>query len=271
MKFTEFQKTVSDHFTGHQRNLPWRTPALVLSEKDILNPYYILVSEFMLQQTQVQRVIPFYVAFIERFSTMQSLAQSSLSDVLGHWQGLGYNRRAMYLHEAAKQLAKMSDDAWSTKLLESLKGIGPNTASAIMVYAYNLPEIFIETNIRSVYLHHFFQDQTDVLDSEILELLERTIDRKNPRQWYWALMDYGSHLKSITPNPSRRSKHHKVQSQFEGSNRQLRAHVLRRIIARPVTKDALKQEFLDDRLEVVLNSLQKEGLVIKKYGKYLIS
>lgn len=270
MNVVEFQNRVTDYYATHQRDLPWRTPALALTEKDTLNPYYILVSEMMLQQTQVQRVISFYDAFIERFPTMQSLAQSSLSEVLKEWQGLGYNRRAMYLHEAVKQLARTSD-RWNVKMLESLKGIGPNTASAIMVYAYNKPEIFIETNVRSVYLHHFFQGRTDVLDTEIIELVEKTIDRKNPRQWYWALMDYGSYLKTTTPNPSRRSKHHKVQSQFQGSNRQLRAQVLRRVIEGPVTASTIRQEFVDDRLDGVLHSLKNEGLVIKKSGKYLIT
>lgn len=269
MNVTEFQKLITAHYAAYQRELPWRTPALSPSEKDTLNPYYILMSELMLQQTQVQRVIPYYNSFINRFPTMQSLATSPMSDVLKLWQGLGYNRRAMYLHQAVENLVDVPGE-WDKSLLELQKGIGPNTASAIRVYAYNKPEIFIETNVRSVYLHHFFQGRTQVPDGEILELIQYTMDRDNPRQWYWALMDYGSYLKNITPNPSRRSKHHKVQSKFEGSNRQLRANVLKRLIVAPATHKSLLQEFSDDRLDSVLDSLKSEGLINKKSGRYLI-
>jgi A/G-specific adenine glycosylase len=208
------------HYRDHARDLPWRKTR---------DPYHILVSEMMLQQTQVARVVHKYEDFLSRFPDMASLAESPAADVLAAWQGLGYNRRALALRECAKTLMAQSGGALPRTLrqLTALPGIGPATGGAILAFAHGIAVPFIETNIRAAFLHYFFPGREDVADTEILPLVSATLDREDPRTWYYALMDYGSRLKKTFPNPSRRSRHHRPQSAFEGSRRQLRAHVLR--------------------------------------------
>lgn len=254
MDLNDFKQTVWDYYHAHGRDLPWRRTA---------EPYQILVSEIMLQQTQVSRVAPKFERFIEELPMMEALAAAPFSLVLELWHGLGYNRRAKYLHDAAKLLVGRPQP-WSLTDLK-LKGIGPNTAAAICTYAYNQPHVFIETNIRSVFLHHFFPDQTDVSDVEIGPFVAATLDQSNPREWYWALMDYGSHLKQVAPNPSRASRHHTTQSRFEGSRRQVRGQVLRILLDRPTfTTTALGGLIKDQRLREVLVDLTREGLVVRE-------
>lgn len=211
-----FQRYITQWYHQYgRRTLPWRLTT---------DPFKILVSELMLQQTQVSRVIPKYEAFLERFPGLIALKLSTLADVLILWQGLGYNRRAKYLWQLAQLVQTLPN---SQAELEKLPGIGPYTANAICAFAFNQPVTMIETNIRSVFLYHFYPNETSISDSEILQLICQTITTNNPRQWYWALMDYGSYLKSALPNPSRRSKHHTIQSRFEGSSRQVRGEIIR--------------------------------------------
>src|ERR1700757_4849513 len=164
--------------------------------------YYVLVSELMLQQTQVDRVIPKFEAFVRAFPDEQKLADATLGDVLRLWQGLGYNRRAKFLHEAAKRIVELGSFPSDEAELMALPGVGKNTAGAIVAYAFNKPALFIETNVRAVYIHHFFASHELVDDRDIRELLEKTIDRKHPREFYWALMDYGNYLKKQGVLPS---------------------------------------------------------------------
>jgi A/G-specific adenine glycosylase len=183
----------------------------------------------MLQQTQTYRVQPKYEIFITELPTLESLAQASLKDVLSLWQGLGYNRRGKFLHKCAQQLMKehagiIPNDPQKLVLLP---GIGKATAASICAFAFNNPTLFIETNIRAVYIHHFFKNSDTVHDNELMPLIAATLDIENAREWYYALMDYGVHLKKMCPNPSRKSKHHTTQSKFEGSDRQIRGHILR--------------------------------------------
>lgn len=259
-----FRAIVFNHYSAHARSMPWRTNT---------DPYHVLVSEMMLQQTQVNRVTPKFLEFIERFPTVQDLASASLQEVLKLWSGLGYNRRAKYLHEAARMV--VSDFGGKVpnilKELVYLPGIGPNTAGAVMAYAYNQPVLFIETNIRTVYIHHFFHDRGNVDDKEILTVLAETMSKENPREWYWALMDYGSHLKAKHPNPSRKSKHHSVQSRFEGSTRQLRGRVLKLLIENSRSEAELLESVNDSRLLKILDTLEHEKLINKQNGIYSIS
>jgi len=186
----------------------------------------------MLQQTQVDRVIPKYRLFLTRFPTLRALARAPAGSVLKVWQGLGYNRRALMLHRCAREVVARYRGVLpdSVDALKTLPGIGPYTAGAVLAFAFNTPHPIIETNIRRVYLHHYFADRTNVADEEILPIIERTLDRRNPRRWFWALMDYGSFLASQIPNPNRRSKHYGRQSTFEGSHRQLRGEILRQVL-----------------------------------------
>ncbi len=202
----------------------------------------------MLQQTQVERVIPKYKAFLKAFPTPQKLAKAPLLRVLKLWSGLGYNRRAKYLWEAAKQ--------WGAPI-ETLPGVGPYTASAVHVFAFNKPEILIETNVRTVFIHHLFPKSKKVTDRRLVPFITHTLDTKNPREWYSALMDYGSHLKSTHPNPSRRSKHHTTQKPFKGSDREIRGVILKAYLARtPLSK----LPFDRIRVRALHKKMQLEGL-----------
>lgn len=255
-----FQQTVRQYYHKHGRHdLPWRMGR---------NPYHIVVSELMLQQTQVNRVIPKYQEFLQHFPTVQELAAVSLGDVLRTWSGLGYNRRAKFLWQAAGQVVQEYNGVFPSNKHELIKlpGIGSNTAGAILAYAYNQPTVFVETNIRTVFLHHFFHDQTDVPDAAVLELVAATLDTENSREWYWALMDYGTCLKQTIGNPNTRSKGYARQSAFHGSRRQVRGQVLRLLGDRPYTVNQLRKEVNDNRLAGVLEDLVREQL-IRQQGK----
>jgi A/G-specific adenine glycosylase len=219
-----FRATVWEFYAAHGRDLPWRRTR---------DPYLILVSEFMLQQTQVARVIPKYCEFTALFPSIRHLAGAPVADVLRAWQGLGYNRRALNLRRCAESIVAEHGAAVPSTLpaLLSLPGVGRSTAAAVRAFAFDEATPFLETNIRSAFIHHFFPEGTSVSDAELLPLVEDTLDHENPREWYYALMDYGSWLKSTGPNPSRRSKHAKAQSPFSGSHRQLRAALVRTVLA----------------------------------------
>ncbi len=265
--YDEFLKMLSSYYRQYGRHdLPWRLPEADGS----FDPYKILVSEIMLQQTQVPRVIPKYHEFLRRFPTFAALAEASLGDVLVVWQGLGYNRRAKFLRQAA-QLAVHEYDGTARhdqRALERLPGVGRNTAGAIMAYAFNEPAVFIETNIRTVYIHHFFKDQLRVSDKSIEALLAQTMDRANPRAFYWSLMDYGSYVKQAVGNLSRASKGYAKQSKFHGSLRQLRGKTLQLLAAGPVAREQLVRELHDERAAAVLGSLEREGLIQKAGEQY---
>lgn len=268
-KIINFQRYIYHWFDQNGRhNLPWRQN---------YQPYQIMVSEIMLQQTQVDRVIPKFENFLKKFPNIHALATAPTAEVLRNWQGLGYNRRALNLQKAAKTvITDWSGEMPKTKdELLSLPGVGPYTASAIAVFSYNLPETVIETNIRTVFIYHFFPNRTDVTDLELEPLIKSTIDQQQPRKWYSALMDYGTYLKSVVPNPSRQSKHHSSQSKFIGSNRQLRGSVLRQL----TLKDQLsstellatipERELFDaTQIKTAIKTLIKEGFIEQK-GKKL--
>ena len=260
-----FVKTVWEYYRKNGRHaLPWRnTP----------DPYAILVSEMMLQQTQVDRVIPKYEAFLKKYPTVQKLAKTSLSDVLKLWQGLGYNRRARMLLLCVVMVSTEFNGVFptsETKLLK-LPGVGPYTAKAILAFAYNKPSALIETNVRSVYLYHFFKDKTDVTDAELLPYIERTCDRENPREWYYALMDYGSYLKKEFGNPNSKSKHYTKQSTFKNSDRQIRGAVIRTLTIGSYTRSellAVLSNFEDIRVDAQVIKLINEGLIKYKNKRY---
>lgn len=265
----EFNAILWDYYAKNARTtLPWR-----VSEPDgMFDPYKILVSEIMLQQTQVSRVIEKYQQWLSTYPTIESLAKASLADVLTLWLGLGYNRRAKFLHEAAKQIYHLGRFPSSTNELIKLPGIGANTAGAILVYAYNQPVVFIETNIRTVFLYHFFAQQEDISDADLMPIIAATVDKENPREWYWALMDYGTHIKQTKGNFSRYSKHHTKQSKFEGSNRQIRGNVLALLTAKKrISESAMVKAIPDARLTDVLNVLQNEGLIVQNRSHYSLA
>ncbi len=266
-KDSDFYTQLWEYYDQYGRHdLLWRQS----DSNGVFDPYTIMVSEIMLQQTQVVRVTPKYQLFLAKYPTIQSLADAPLGDVLRIWQGLGYNRRAKFLWQAAQQVTREYQAIMpqNAKELTQLAGVGVNTAGAIMVYAYNQAEIFIETNIRTVYIHHFFGDQQNVTDADIKSKLVGTIDKENPRIFYWALMDYGSYLKQQVGNLNKASNTYKKQSAFHGSKRQVRGAVIRELSKGSCSYDALQEIIHDERLDAVLADLQAEGLVTKQSNNY---
>lgn len=266
MNVNSFIKQVENHAKGNYRHMPWR-----VSESDgSFDPYKILVSEMMLQQTQVKRATPKYEEFIREFDNIATLSQQPLSKVLKVWSGLGYNRRAKFLWQSAQIIQKQYGGTVPSEpeQLEKLPGIGKNTAAAVCVYCFNTPHVFIETNIRTVYLHHFFKNETGVSDKQLMPLIQKTINIDSPRQWFWALMDYGAYIKQEHKNPSRRSYHYTKQSKFEGSRRQLRANVIKSLLSRPMMYKQIQSLYPDVRLQGVLEDLAQEGFIQKQSNKF---
>ncbi len=261
-----FQHNVYQHFKKFGRDLPWRNTD---------NPYHILISEIMLQQTQVERVIGKYGSFIAKFPDMNSLAKANLKEVLEVWQGLGYNRRAISLMKLAKLIMSEYGGTLPANMDELVKlpGIGRATAGCLLAFAFHKPSVFIETNIRRVFIHHFFQDRKDVRDDEIMPLVEATLDRKNPRDWYYALMDYGSMLKKEIENPNKKSAHYTRQKPFEGSDRKIRGAVMKALIGKSsMTENTVIAVVGSEkgRVKKILLSLAGEGFIIKKGNSYRI-
>ena len=227
-----FIQLVWEHGDALYRDLPWR---------GIDDPYAVLVSEIMLQQTQVARVERFWTRFLSSFPTIDALASASTSDVLEHWQGLGYNRRALALKRAADICSSECAGQLPSDYdgLIALPGVGPATAAGVMAFAYRKPAVYIETNVRSVFIHHLFPGEDKVSDKILAPCVEACcppegeVLGRDVRAWYYALLDYGSHLKSTGENPSRKSAHYARQSTFEGSRRQKRAWIVRRVLADP--------------------------------------
>ncbi len=262
-----FRARVRKFYGARGRDLPWRRTT---------DPYRILVSEIMLQQTQVERVAAKWTEFLAAFPDFEALAAAPLARVLGAWKGLGYNRRALALWKAAAIVVRdhggaLPDDP---ERLARLPGIGAPTAAAVCAYAFNAPVVYIETNIRTVFLHHFFPGRKGVPDAEILPLVARTLDRRNPRAWYSALMDLGTALKKTHGNPNRRSAHYRPQTPFEGSRRQLRGRVLAALVggeARTAPALALTLGTDQATLAGILATLVKEGLLARDGRAYRIA
>lgn len=253
MKNNEFKELIWQKGGELYRDMPWREDT---------RPYYVLVSELMLQQTQVDRVIPKFQQFIATFPDQKVLGSASLADVLKIWQGLGYNRRAKFLHEAARAICSKFPDSYEE--LVKLPGVGKNTAGAILAYSFNQPNIFIETNIRTVYIHHFFADNFEVSDREIIEKLEQTLDHEHPREFYWALMDYGSYLKKNGIKNTNQSKHYKKQAPLKGSVREVRGRILTELSRRDMSSAHLRKALdADERFQKALDGLLGDGLISK--------
>jgi A/G-specific adenine glycosylase len=266
---SNFRKIVWTYYREHGRDdLEWRKTT---------DPYKILVSEVMLQQTQVDRVRPYYKDFLKKFPTVKALAAAPLADVLIVWQGLGYNRRAKMLHEAAKAVVETYKGTFpkSVAQLEELSGVGPYTARAVAAFAYNQDVVFIETNLRTVVTHHFFNDKKQVADKEILAILTKAFpkakDNRGSREWYAALMDYGAHLKRSGIRINAKSKTYVKQSVFRGSARQARGLILKTLVSGPCSSAQLTRLLgteRRDQLKSQLILLTKEGLIELKNKKF---
>jgi A/G-specific adenine glycosylase len=209
-----FQKKVMDWWSENARNLPWRTDP---------TPYNVLVSEIMLQQTQVSRVVPKFKEFLEAFPTVESLANSKTKHLLQVWSGLGYNRRAIWLKEAARQILEKEEFPKTVRDLERLKGVGPYTSRSILIFAFNTDLAAVDTNIRRVLIASGFAKE-EMSDKQLQVVADTVLLRGRSRDWHNALMDYGSQVMTsnstgISPNST--------QTCYEGSSRQVRGAVIR--------------------------------------------
>jgi len=262
MKQSNFSTTIRHFYRTHGRPFPWRETS---------DPYAITLSEIMLQQTQTARVLPYYTRFLTRFPNWESLAQAELSEVLTLWQGLGYNRRAKNLLTLAREViarfeGKLPADE---ELLKSLPGIGNYTAAAIMVFAFRKKAVLVETNVRTVILHHFYEAHARVEEREVMCTVSATLPRTKFREWYYGLMDYGVHLKSQHGNLNVKVNSYRKQSAFKGSRREVRGAIIRVLVTegralspsvliknlKPFTKEAIFRE---------VSQLAKEGLVMER-------
>lgn len=265
MTTQQFHTIIWGYYKKHNRDtLPWRG--------DGVSAYHIMVSEFMLQQTQVARVLKKYPLFVQQFPTIQLLAKASTRDVLLAWQGLGYNRRALALHKTAQTIVQQHNGVvpHSYETLLKLSGVGQSTAGAICAFAFNQPVAFIETNIRRVYIYFFFADCNNVRDNDIIKIIQQTIDRKNPRKWYYALMDYGAMLATRVKNPNVKSAHYAKQSAFVGSNRQVRSHITKLLLNQSLTSQQIVADLNSSQsnftstpihTKTIISSLVKDGIV----------
>jgi A/G-specific adenine glycosylase len=266
--YEAFIRTILGFYEAHGRRFDWRETS---------DPYRILLSEVMLQQTQTIRVIPKYVLFLSLWPTFKDLSQAPLDQLLFHWKGLGYNRRALNLRKSA-----MVSERWGWTLpkeqdeLRSLPGVGKATAAAIGAFSYHERTIYLETNIRRVLLHCFYPDQEGVKDKELESLLAHLVQRvEDPKQWYYALMDFGVLLKGLIPNSNVRSAHYTKQAKFENSNRQIRGQLIH-LLADTGAKEqdqvtSLLSRFEEERVMYCLVQLVKEGFVEETEGTYRIA
>jgi A/G-specific adenine glycosylase len=259
----EFQGRILEFYASEGRDLPWRKTN---------DRYAIMVSEIMLQQTQVDRVIPKYAAWLKRFPTVNALAQAPLSDVLAVWSGLGYNSRAKRLHDAAKAIVTTHGGVVPSteEGLRALPGIGPYTARSVLIFADNADLATVDTNIRRIILHEFdIPESTD--DKELFRIAERLLPKGRSREWHNALMDYGA-----TVLTSRKSgiRPKTTQTRFEGSRRQVRGRLLKLLI----DKGTLDEKALDTAFtgsthgwRDVAKELVEEGLIEKEKGRLRLS
>lgn len=264
---SEFREIIWQYYHAHRREMAWR---------ETTDPYAIFVSEVMLQQTQVARVSTKYPEFMAAFPDFASLAAAPLEKVLRVWQGMGYNRRAKMLRDAARQVMETFGGRLpeTPEELATLPGIGPATAASIAAFAYNAPVVFIETNIRRVFIHFFFPAEDKVHDDRILPLVRQTLDWINPREWYYALMDYGAMLKQTVENPNRRSHGYTVQAAFDGSDRQIRGQVLRYLLkegASPVDAVTAACGADEMRTRKIILKMVEERLLSEESGRLRIA
>ncbi|MEK7648740.1 MAG: A/G-specific adenine glycosylase [Patescibacteria group bacterium] len=266
----KFQTAILSWYQKNGRHgLPWRATR---------DPYRILVSEIMLQQTQVDRVIEKYTEFLGAFPTIKKLANAPVHDLLRIWKGLGYNRRALNVQKCVQKILSEYKGCFPSSVedIEQLPGVGPYTARAVATFAFNQPHALIETNIRRIFIHFFFLDREGVSDAEIMPFVQKALWKKDPHAWYSALMDYGALAMKDVPNPNKKSRHYSKQSRFEGSRRYARAKILDYILlhAKASSSDLIllcrSNNYLksfESTILDILNTLVSEGFIIQK-GRY---
>jgi len=256
-----FQEKVLSFYTQHGRDLPWRKTT---------DPYKILLSEMMLQQTQVSRVMEYYMQWIERWPTVESLAEAPWKDVLKAWMGLGYNRRAVHVHQAAQTIANTfaGDILQAMEHYEKVPGIGLYTSRAVRIFASNADIVTVDTNIRRIFIHEFSLPE-NISSKELWSLAEQCLPKDQSRTWHNALMDYGALLMTSRKTGIRPLT---MQSKFEGSDRQIRGMILRQLLQCSSSLEELKMitKINTSRLQKILEKMIQEGLISLSNNRYSI-
>jgi A/G-specific adenine glycosylase len=262
----DFQEKILSWYAENQRDLPWRKTR---------DPYAILISEIMSQQTQISRVIPKYVAWIEAFPSVFDLAKATTVDVLTHWSGLGYNRRALYLQKAAQRIVADFNGIFpdDEKILQTLPGIGEYTASAIACFAFDKQIVVIDTNVRKVIITQFLIDSEEVGGRNEMKLIRHIAEQLLPHgrayAWNQALMDYaGSVLKKEKISIPKQSK-------FKDSDRYYRGQIIKLLLEKQqITNAELHDHFNkkeqivnQERLRNLIVGLEKDNLIKKNKEK----
>jgi A/G-specific adenine glycosylase len=248
-----FRRKVWLFYKRHGQRFPFRrTP----------DPYRIAVSEFMLQQTQIARVLPKYDAWITRWPNWEALAGASPRELLAAWSGLGYNRRALHLGNLARAVVDQYGGQLPTdpEILETLPGVGRYTARAVIIFAFNKPLVAIDTNIRRVIMHEFHLPPA-TSDDDLERLARRLVPKRRSRDWHNALMDYA---RMTLPRRAASLRAEKRPSAFEGSSRQLRGRIVKRLLRiHRMTLEHLAAELdrAEDEVRQAALALQKDGLV----------
>ncbi len=249
-----FQKKILDRYTLHKRLLPRR---------DTFDQYKVLVSETMLQQTQVERVIPKFNAFMHTFPTLDSLAQAPKELLLRHRSGLWFNSRALRLQACAKQL--LEQHGWvlphDREILQTLPGIWPYTSWALLAFTYNLPVPVIDTNIRRIFIHELHLPE-DISTIQLEQVAIQHIPEWGANDWYNALMDYGS---SVLTSKKTGIKPISKQSRFVWSRRQIRGKILKHLLNHwPTATTVLANLYPHDAFDEIVEQMRTEHLVVNK-------
>lgn len=258
-RIQEFQKKVFSFYQKNKRDLPWRKTT---------DPYKILLSELMLQQTQVNRVILYYEKWIARWPAIDALASASLAEVLQAWMGLGYNTRAINLHKAARKIVTEFDNdvIEAMKQYKEIPGVGRYTSQAVQIFSTNTDLVTVDTNIRRIFIKEFHLPEK-VSDKELWGLAERCLPKGRSREWHNALMDYGAlHLTATKTGIKPKTQ----QSRFEGSDRQLRARIIRILLQNDESLVNISRILNVDIswLQRILEKLISEEIISKKNNRY---
>ncbi|MFZ2025313.1 MAG: hypothetical protein WAV51_03460 [Microgenomates group bacterium] len=256
-RIKQFQTTILTWWKNHRRELPWRKTH---------DPYKILVSEIMLQQTQVSRGLPKYIEFTNRFPTVESLAHASTGEILRMWKGMGYNRRALYLQNTAKKVVLEYNGKFpnTEQQLTAFPGLGTYTARAIMVFAFKIDIAMVDTNIRQIITHFFFDDipQTEKV---IQKFADQLVPKGKSWEWHQALMDYGA--LALERNRKRIVK--KKSKPFKETNRYFRGRLLDLVYETQwkeadLTSEMVKKFGKDEEfIEQIIKGMSKDGLIVR--------
>jgi A/G-specific adenine glycosylase len=264
LRIRAFREKIFSWWEWNKRDLPWRKTR---------DPYRVWISEVMLQQTQVDRVVPKYEAFLYFFPDVWTLSQAPLSKVIRAWHGLGYNRRALHIRNAARVIVRdyRGDLPADEQLLMILPGVGRYTARAILVFAHGVRTSLVDTNIRSIITHFFFRDvpQKPAVIEKTAEML---LPDEKVWEWHQALMDYGAlEMKKTRLRRQVKGKRKTKERQvpFRESNRFFRGRIIDRLRDRSAQESALIGDLIsrygktDGYYRTLLRDLAKEGLIAK--------